>query len=145
MWGRKRWLLVKWLIYFSIPVVSLTICHMQRYTFLFVLSPPYHNSPILSSLLPLTQQFHEVAPSFHCLFLKLQGPNKWLCWHTERLSVNIAGGDLGTKRTASCFASFPSKILFLLVNPTLALRHPNNKLPVMASVIRSRMSETVHS
>lgn len=35
------------------------------------------------------------------LRLRLQGRNKWLCWHTERLSVKIARGDLGLRAQIS--------------------------------------------
>lgn len=69
---------------------------------------------------------------FYRLRLKLQGRNKWLCWHTDRLSVNIARGDLGMRRsaasspsTASCFEGFPSKkpTTVLLGKKNFALSH----------------------
>lgn len=85
-------------------LVSLN-CRMQLYTFSICFM-----TTVSQLFPPLTQQFHYVAPSFHCLPLTLQGQNKWLCWRADRLSVSSARGDLGTQRsaasspsTASCF------------------------------------------
>lgn len=92
---------------------SYLINKRQLYTFFYLFD---HNRitapPFSSSSLPLTQHFHYVAPSFHCLRLKLQGRNKWLRWHTERPSVNIARGDLGTQRSAAPSSSTQHPVLF---------------------------------
>lgn len=69
----------------TMPLLSIPNCHIQLYTFLFVSPPAHHNSSTLSFSLPLTQQFHYVAPSFHCN-LSCKAKQMALLAHREAVS-----------------------------------------------------------